>query len=88
MEEFPRPVILAHRIGLAGFLLFMSSTLWRVLSRPVTMLNDFPVAALAVLCAIAGFLFTWFEGRKANFFLLICDGFLFLLGVFYLGAGK
>ena len=83
MGGLPRPVILAHRFSFAAFLLYMTPALWRLFSRPVTMLSDFPITAFALVLAVAGLLLSWLNGFKANCLLLLCDALLIVLAVLY-----
>lgn len=83
MEEFPRPVLVAHRLLFAAFLIYMASTLWSLLLRPVTMLSDFPITVFALVLALFGLLLTWVNGFNANRLLLVCDALLIMLAVLY-----
>lgn len=83
MGEFPRPVLLAHRLLFAAFLLYMASALWQLLLRPVTMLSDFPATVFALVLAVAGLFLAWVNGFKANCLLLLCDALLIVLAVLY-----
>jgi hypothetical protein len=85
MMDFPRPILIAHRVLYAGIILSMAPTIWRMFLQPVIMLSDFPVTALALAVTLAGFLFCWLNGR-ALWALLLCDALLIsLAGLYFWG---
>lgn len=80
MVEFPRRVLMAHRLFYAGIILYMAPSIWRMFLRPVTMLSDFPITVLALTLTLVGFLLCWLNG-KAVWLLLPCDALLILIAV-------
>lgn len=83
MGELPRPVLLVHRLLFAVLLLYMASTLWQLVLRPVTMLSDSPATVFALVLAVGGLILAWVNGFKANCLLLLCDALLLALAVLH-----
>ena len=82
MLEFPRPVLIAHRVLYAGIILYMAPSIWRMVLQPVIMLSDFPATVLALTVTLAGFLLCWLNGR-ALWALLLCDALLIPIAALY-----
>jgi uncharacterized protein YjeT (DUF2065 family) len=82
MLEFPRPVLMAHRLLYAGIVLSMAPSIWRTFVQPVTMLSDFPATVFTLTVIVAGFLFCWLKGGTL-WLLLLCDGLLILIAALY-----
>jgi hypothetical protein len=85
MMEFPRPVLMAHRLFYGGIILYMAPSIWRMFLRPVTMLTDFPATGLASTVILVAFLSCWLNG-KASWLILPCDALLILSAVSYFFA--
>jgi len=83
MLEFPRRVLIAHRLFYAGIILSMAPNIWRMFLRPVTMLSDSPATVLALTVTLVGFLLCWVKS-KAVWLLLPCDALLILITVLYI----
>lgn len=82
MLEFPRPVLIAHRVLYAGIILCMAPGIWRMVLQPVIMLSDFPATVLALTVTLAGFVLCWLSG-KAHWLLLLCDAVLISIAALY-----
>ena len=82
MWEFPRPVLMAHRVLSAGIIVSMAPSIWRMILQPVIMLSDYPGTVVALSVTLAGFVLSWLKG-KIVWLLLLWDALLILIAALY-----
>lgn len=82
LMDFPRPLLIAHRVLYAGIILSMAPSIWRMFLQPVVMLSDFPATVVALTVMLAGFILCWLKG-KVLWALLLCDALVIVIAALY-----